>query len=527
MPGKISGRGQGILDPGHNVNFTLVQPFGALAELKLFANFNEVENYKYRSLTYNETKLKNYRRLDFNEFLTGNPNLDYLYYKYNWEKHINRDLAAYLTLKPIPYFSFTLKPYYSNEDAKIKDGTPNLQGRPGVQKRTRDIERAGFLTEALVDLKYYKVSLGYHYEEADMDIYTENYFINNGTGTLRYGGYGVFATTGKTHIHSPYFKVALSLNKFNLQAGVKYFKFEDSKSEGYVWNSTTSTLQRAPDLDRKARTYDITLPTFGISYSISDSLEAYFSYGRTFIRPYAYMPLVNTYNRNRTKFQKAGITLEDLFRGYDIERSDNFDLGLRFRSSLFEITPTLFYSRHKKLLTTVYDPRVGLNYQQNIGKAKGYGLELPLYLTPTPWLTLFAQATYNHLTYNKDITYQGRTLDTEGKQVVDVPRWSGVGGFVLKYHGFEIIPRVKYVGKRYGDAEHKERISSYTLFDLKLNYTMEKLFSLKNFKAFLEFDNLFDKKYIAVINAMDDAIEGTTYLVGAPFSVKGGISFSF
>lgn len=518
-------KGPGELGPRHNINFTLVQPIGDIAELKVFANYNEIKHHKYRSLTYDETKLPNYRRIDFNKSLTGIPAQDYLYYDYNREKHINKDLSAYLTIKPFSYLSFTLKPYYSKEDAKIREGV--LQGFR-VQERTRDIERGGLLAETLIDLKQYKVSLGYHYEEADFNIYTENYNINSGTGTLRYAGFGVYTKSiGKSLIHSPYFKVALNIDKFNLQAGIKHFKYRAPKSEGYVWNSAASRLQRAPDADRDARTYDITLPTFGVSYFFSDSLEAYFSYGRTFVRPYAFLPLINTYITYRDRFRNAGVTLDDLFKGFDIERSDNFDLGLRFNSSVLEIAPTLFYSRHKKLLTTVYDPRVNLNYQQNIGKATGYGVELPIYLTPTPWITFFAQVTYHRLTYDMDITFQGNTLKTKGKQVVDVPRWSGMGGAIIKYQNFEIIPQVKYVGKRYGDAQNREEVSSYTVIDLKISYTKGNLLSLKNFKAFLEFDNLFDKKYIAVINAQDDAVQGTSYLVGAPFTVRAGISFSF
>ena len=50
---------------------------------------------------------------------------------------------------------------------------------------------------------------------------------------------------------------------------------------------------------------------------------------------------------------------------------------------------------------------------------------------------------------------------------------------------------------------------------------------LKGLKFSLEFDNIFNKKYVSVINAMDDAVSGTTYGVGAPFTVRGSISFSF
>jgi len=108
-----------------------------------------------------------------------------------------------------------------------------------------------------------------------------------------------------------------------------------------------------------------------------------------------------------------------------------------------------------------------------------------------------------------------------------VPRWSATSGLIIKYKDFEIIPQLRYIGKRYGNVEHKEKVASYQVFDLKLSYIKEKIGTLKTLKASIELDNIFDKKYVSVINAMDDAVSGTTYYVGAPFTVKGSISFTF
>jgi len=542
--GQDKWKGSGEIGPRNNFNLTFVQPIGKNLEIKIWGNFNEIEHDKYRYLGYDQTKeLGRYYRLDFNDSITGVPAQDYLYYKFNREYHKNRDLFASITVKISENIKILLKPYISKEDAKIWDGNEKIsskidgsqQSKPGVQQRTRDIERKGIITELSVDFKNIKINGGYHYESSDMNIYTQNYWINN-DGSLRYLGYGVFATTGATYVNSPYVKIAGNIDKFNWQTGLKYFKFEDSESDGYTteYPGGVPTLVRASDLDRKARTYDIWLPTAGVSYLFNDSLETYLSYGRNFIRPYAYMPLINTYNRLRTNFQAKGITLNDLFEGYKIERSDNIDIGLRFHKDFIEINPTIFLSKHKNLLTVVTDPRVTdtstgkpVNYQQNIGKTKGYGFELGTNLFVSEWLTFYLNPTYNHLTYDGNITYSGATLSTDGKQVVDVPKWTVVSGLIVKYRDFEIVPQLRYIGKRYGDCEHNEEIPSYAVFDLKLNYIKEKVGMLKALKFSLEFDNIFNKKYVSVINAMDDAVSGTTYGVGAPFTMRGSISFAF
>lgn len=528
-------KGPGNLGPRNNLNLTFVQPIRERLEVKIFANFNEINYDKYRYLDYSQAKdLEKHRRLDFNKWLTGNPTQDYLYYKYNKAEHINRDLFAVIEGKLLENVTLTLKPYYSSEDAKIWDGTSGLQGSPGVQKRTRDIERKGFIGNLNLAINNHFAVIGYHYECADMDIYTENYWIVNGTGALIYRGFGFFATSGESYIHSPYIKIAGNFGNFNWQAGLKYFKFKDPSSEGFVTNTTTLKLQRAPDLDREAKTYHILLPTVGLSYRLNENIEAYFSYGRNFIRPYAYLPLVSLYNRLRPQFRSAGITLNDLFKGFDIERSDNFDLGFRMQGKFFDITSTLFYSKHRKLLTTISDPRVidpstgkPVNYQQNIGRAKGYGVEVAGNFYLRDGLVFYLNPTYNHLTYDKDITYADKTLKSEGKQVVDVPRWTVASGLILNYNNFEIMPQVRFLSKRYGNVEHTERIPSFLVCDLRVSYFQERIGFIKNFKVSVEVDNLFDKKYISVINAMDDAVSGTTYGVGAPFTVRGSLSFKF
>ncbi len=528
-------KGPGDLGPRNNVNFTLVQPVGDRFEAKFWFNFNEQTMNKYYALTYNETKnLDHYYHKDFNDILTGVPATDIYYYDYNWESHANREYFGFINYKFTDNIKLTLKPYLSSEDAKIKDGSSSIQGRPGIQERTRDIERKGIIPEINYDAPNLKIVAGYLFEAADMKIYTENYWIT--PSGLQYRGYGVLATTGTTYINSPYFKISGKLSKLDWQAGIKYFRFKDSDSDGYVTKfrpDGTPYLERASDLDQKGKTYDIWLPTAGIAYNFTDNIQVYFSYGRNYIRPYAYLPLISLYNQNRAAFQAAGVTLDDLFKGRDIEKSDNFDLGLKFRSNWLEFSPTLFYATHRNLLTVISDPRVMIDgkpasYQQNVGKATGYGVDLEFNFFLKDNFVFFINPTYTHLTYDENISYQGATLYTKDKQVVDTPRWLLKAGLIWKYAGFEVIPSLKYVDKRYGDAEHKEEVSSYAVAGLKVSYTKKKFWFAKEAKLSLELDNIFDKKYVAVINAMDDArAGGTSYLVGAPFTALLTLSMKF
>ena len=519
-------RGPGELGPRHNFNLALEQPITSKADVKLWYNFNSIKQDLYRPLTFGEVgNLDTNYFLDYNANRTGLAATDINYYKYNHGDFINRDLLSLITIHPTDQLRITLKPYYSVENATIWQGnTANNM----VQKRTRDIERTGTIIEGSYGNKELKGILGYHYEAATMDVYIQNYAPT--AAGLAYRGYAAYAAAGTAETNSPYLKLTGNQGKFDWQVGIKYFTYQEPSSDGYRNSGAAPSypLLRDTWMDRQTRIYDIWLPTAGISYTINDNLQAYTSYGKNIIRPYSYLPLISTYTSNRAAFVSHGISLNTLFDGYRLEESDNIDLGLRYKGDLFEISPTLFFSMHRNLLTTVYDSRVNVSYQQNIGKAIGYGLDLEMNAFVTDYLTIFLNPTFTSLTYDGDMTYQGSRLASNGKQVVDTPEWMLKSGIILKLGDFEISPKVRVIGERYGDVEHQEKIDPYAVADLAISYTKKNILNLAQLKVSLELSNITNEKYVSVINSFDDTRAGTTsYYQGAPFSAIGSVALTF
>ncbi|MCE1226400.1 MAG: TonB-dependent receptor [Geobacteraceae bacterium] len=524
-------RGPGELGPRHNFNLSLAQPITSKADIKLWYNYNSIKQDLYRALSFTETQSldSNYYK-DYNAALTGTAANDINYYKYNHGDFINRDFLSLITVTPTDQLRITLKPYYSVEDTNVWQGssTNNM-----VQKRTREIERTGLITEGSYGTKELKGILGYHYEASSMNIYMQNYAPT--AAGLSYRGYAAFAAAGTSEINSPYIKLTGAAGKFDWQMGLKYFNYAEPGSDGYRNSGTAPNYPLVRDtwLDRSDRTYDIWLPTVGASYTINDSLQAYTSYGKSFIRPYSYLPLVSTYvnGANIARFKAANITLNNLFDGYKMEESDNFDLGLRYKGEKFEIAPTFFFGLHRNLLTTVSDARVSgtpISYQQNIGKATGYGLDLEMSAFVTDYLTIILNPTWTSLTYDDDMIYQGTRYASKGKQVVDTPEWMLKSGIILKLGDFEISPKVRVIGERYGDVEHREKIDPYAVADLSISYTRKKVLNLAQLKLSLDFTNITDERYVAVINSSDDTRAGSTsYYQGAPFSAIGSVSVQF
>jgi len=517
-------KGDGSLGPRNNVNIMLKQPVGDKSSVKVFFNRNDLSQDLYRSLTYSQTQNPdaNYSK-DYNSRLTGVKTDDINYYRYNSGDYVNTDVLSVISVPFSDTVNLSVKPYYSKEDTEILGGSTSQGGL--IQKRLRNIERYGLISQIDSQFECFSASVGYAFEINKMSILTQNY----DPLTFAYKGYGIYTENdGDGIVHSPFLKLAGNIDKFNWQTGLKYFSYKDPATMGSVSSAPTYNLVRAADLDREAKNYDKLLPSVGLGYNMTDALNIYTSYGLNFIRPYSYVPIINIYNSNRSTFQKAGVTLNDLFKGYDMEITDNAEFGLRYRTEHFEVMPAVFYAKHDNLLTTIYDPRVNLSYQQNIGKATGYGLDLEMNFFVSKDLTIFFNPTYTHLTYDENLTYQGKIINAEGNQVVDTPDWMVKTGLIYTYGSFEIVPMLKYMGERYGDVEHKEKIDDFIVADLNLTYRQKMKSFGDTLKVSLQFQNLLNKKYVSNVNASDDSQSGSTgYYVGAPFTMLMAVSFEY
>lgn len=175
----------------------------------------------------------------------------------------------------------------------------------------------------------------------------------------------------------------------------------------------------------------------------------------------------------------------------------------------------------------VHDGGRPVSYRQNVGTAKGLGIEGNFQYFFGRNSYFFLNPTYQVLTYARDIEFRGIRYEVKGKQVVDTPKVLIVSGLNLRIGNWSIMPRIKYLGKRYGDLAHREKIGDYLVADLNLTYSLPKFYTFKDVSLTLEVNNVFDRKYISLISAFDDAVEGTTYGIGAPFSVRFGLKFRY
>lgn len=514
-------KGPGELGPRNHVDAGFRQKIADIAEIDGFFSFNDADRDSFRQLLYDQTRdLNSYYRLDYNEHLTGTPSNDQYYFKYNRHSATNRDSRFVIKSLMSGAFSFSVKPYYSSEDAWRTETLSKVKKGKAVYfmvKKITDLDRVGVIPEMVWDSSFMSVAAGYWFESAGLDKYVKkSSIIPSGLKDLGYSYYG--DNDGRGYVHSPYIRASQEYGRLSWQAGIKYFYYSEPASTGYM-TDRAGNLTEQPDLALDEQSWDVWLPSAGAGYRITDDLEMYCNYGRTYVRPYMFVPITNLYVQNRTRFNAAGMVLQNIFDKWDMETSDNIDVGLRFRRKNISLHPVFFYARHHNVLVNAYDPAVGLNYYQNDGEARSLGFELEA-TTYLPWgITLFLNPSYTNLQFTEDLDRNGNIVKIDGQQLPDTPEWLIKGGVIYTWEEFEIAPLVTFMDKRYGDALHEEAVPSHVVVDLSLSYRKERLWGLKDVALKLEFRNLFDSHHTGIIDLYDDGAAGNTdYYAAPPFS---------
>jgi iron complex outermembrane receptor protein len=114
--------------------------------------------------------------------------------------------------------------------------------------------------------------------------------------------------------------------------------------------------------------------------------------------------------------------------------------------------------------------------------------------------------------------------DLEGKRLTQVPFNSGTIG--VRYTNpalFNALVQVRMEGKKFEDADNKDKLTGYAVVDLTLSRPIPPLAFLPTFKGgqvFLAIQNLFDSQY-------DTDKGGGILKIGTPFSIQGGARLEF
>lgn len=529
-----------------NVSAGISQPLPGNTSVSVYGLFNSFRQHDYRPLTYEQTLSESYyRNYDYATDLampvdTSTMRQNVEYYQYNRQKFNEYAILSIIETRPTASSAITIKPYYAWTDGYRLVGKQGATGAKSSISRI-DIaqEQVGFTSEYRITLGPSRVKLGYWFQNADTmpPPTSQKSYQVTGNG-LEFKSWGILSKVEDRIFHEPYLMVENRFGKLKVDAGLKYVRISlpeitgyDTKGLGDISYEDAIAASSGPvaALHADGSAQDAWLPYLGVRYDFDNDTNLRLSYGRNYAEGWL-GPLYSTFKNKQAAFTAAGINLQDLWDGVKLEISDNLDLGARFGGDTWHVAPTLFYGTFHDKQVLVYDERVKTSYYQSNASAESMGAELEVGFAPVSWLSFFGSASYNRFRFDDNIqTASGTMVQSKGKQVADVPEWMGKVGLTARYAGFSVTPVLRYIGKRYGDIENKERVADYEVVDLTVAYSKKNIWGFRELTASLSLLNLFDKRYISIIKNNQDISEAlaTSYYPGAPFTVAGTVSIKF
>ncbi len=257
--------------------------------------------------------------------------------------------------------------------------------------------------------------------------------------------------------------------------------------------------------------YDAILPNVGFTYNFVDTNVSMFgSYAKGLSAP-------RTDNLYRAPFI-----------GVEPEKTDSFDLGLRYNSRMIQSQLTGWYIGYKNRIVTSFDFDQGISFDRNIGAVESYGFDGTVTVRPASWLGLTAIASYTHTELLSNVQTTGTTVvATRGKKVTETPEWQFGGRAEFNYGPLNVGVQGKWVDERFATDLNDVVVGAYTLVDLDARFSLEP-YGLRRTSLALNVRNLFDERYFGNISTQVDARSGNpNFTVGYPRTVIGSIKFGF
>jgi iron complex outermembrane receptor protein len=317
----------------------------------------------------------------------------------------------------------------------------------------------------------------------------------------------------------------------------------DPRSAQYA--ALNPTVQGPP---QRVFKYDKILPNVGFTFDVVDRASVFGNYSKGLSVP----GTDNLYNA----FFFAP-TNEDA--SPNPETTDNYDIGLRYRSSQFQAQVAAFYNKYKDRQASAFDPELNVTTFRNLGEVEKYGIDGYVSYQPVPQLQLYAFGSYldSEIKDNLQIgVANGVALfaPTAGKRESGAPKYTYGGTVRAELAGFELGLTGKRTGPRFiydtnepvravvGGAQTQifgATAPAYWLVNLDARYSLER-FGLERTHFQLNVYNLFDDFYVG---GFGGGLNQTTTFntagavtafgappfvqIGAPRTVSGTLTIGF
>lgn len=510
-----------------NVEFGISQHLGDLRLKALYAYNTQAQN-NYKALTYAQAgDLAHYRYFDYGTNRTSSD-----YYDYNKQDFQNQALIGQIDYDFGPATTLTIKPFYAKEEGYyLYAGQTNTQ----VLKWLVDHATYGVSSELKTRLASTDLKLGYAWTSAappGPPTARKQYQIVG--GKLVFQQWAMLSKLVERHLfQNLYLAAEQRLGAWKLDGSVRYVNERlpgidafnaGAATAGASWDVTEQdAISRATKNASRSvsgRSLENILPQLGASYALSQAIEFRINAGQTIGGP-----SFDAFNQAPTGTFTRSQQYWDQLKP---EVASGVDIGARIRLDNAFIDPTIYFSRSRNKGVSVFNAATNSVYSQNIGKTEASGFQLASGWSATNTLQFVSAISYSRSVFRENVlTTGGATLDVEGKQLPDVPKWMGNVGAIWRYQGISVAPVLQYVGPRWTTSTYTERIPGYWLTDFTVGYEQKAAWG--KWSASLAVMNVFDRQYIGQISTseVNTTANGAIYYPGAPRTIAATVGIGF
>ena len=275
--------------------------------------------------------------------------------------------------------------------------------------------------------------------------------------------------------------------------------------------------------------YDKVLPQAGLVFDFTAQISTFANYSKSIQVP-------GTDNLYQSFYYPLGNELASPTP----ESTDNFDLGVRYRSGKVQAQGVVWYTSYKDRLASSFDRDLNVTIYRNLGKVEKYGFDGNISYSPIPEVSIYAFGSYLKSKIKEDVALTATTVAfTKGKRESGSPIYTAGARVQGTIGPVELGIQAKRTGSRYINDQNLPvviagsgqvfgaKAKGYTLVDLDARLSMA--WAGLNDKTYFQLNvvNLFDKLYVG---GFDGTLSntGTTFgQIGAPRTVIGTLSIGF
>ncbi|MBN8813488.1 MULTISPECIES: TonB-dependent receptor [unclassified Sphingomonas] len=288
--------------------------------------------------------------------------------------------------------------------------------------------------------------------------------------------------------------------------------------------TTCSFATQGPQ--QRVLNYNRVLPNVGYTWSLTPQVDVFGNYSKGLQVP----GTDNLYNSFYFPKGSERATPKP-------ETTDNFDLGIRYRSATLQAQFGAWYTNYKNRLASSYDPELEKSVYRNLGTVRKYGFDGSVTYQPVKELSVYAFGSYLHSEIVNNVEVARTTAGTiiyaptAGKRESNAPVYTFGGGATVDIEPVSLGIDVKRTGPRYiydtnepirqaltvnGAVQTFDifpaKTPAYTLVDL--NARVDLTWAGLNKKTYFQVNvrNLFNEFWVGSVNSGNGALnQGPTF----------------